>query len=83
MQDELLVQQKARSFELSPAKFTAIFKVTMDDKVTEPTEFKGVNVTQIPISMNDSTTGYKLQGIQKDKLIVVAWTFIPNWISCV
>ena len=37
--------------------------------------------------MNDATTGHKLEGMSKDKLIVVAWTFVPNWIyvvlSCV
>jgi len=35
------------------------------------------------ILMNDATTGHKLQGMSKDKLIVVSWTFIPNWIYVV
>ena len=33
--------------------------------------------------MNDATTGHKLQGMSKDKLIVVSWSFIANWIYVV
>ena len=33
--------------------------------------------------MNDATTGHKLQGMSKDKLIIVSWSFIPNWIYVV
>ncbi len=40
-------------------------------------------MTQLPINMNDATTGHKLQGMSKDKLIVVSWSFIPNWIYVV
>ena len=43
----------------------------------------GVTMTQLPINMNDATTGHKLQGMSKDKLIVVSWSFIPNWIYVV
>ena len=36
----------------------------------------------MPINMN-ATTGHKLQGMSKDKLIIVSWSFIPNWIYVV
>ena len=39
--------------------------------------------TQLPINMNGATTGHKLQGMSKDKLIVVSWSFVPNWIYVV
>ena len=34
---------------------------------------KGVSFTQLPVNMNDATTVHKLQGISKDKLIVVSY----------
>ena len=37
----------------------------------------------MPINMNDATTGHKLQGMSKDKLIIVSWSFIPNRIYVV
>ncbi len=61
--------------------------VTLDDSVNEQAELKGVSMTQLPININNATTGYRFQGMSKDKLIVVSWSFIPNWIyivlSCV
>ena len=42
--------------------------------MAERTVLKGVSITQIPINMNDTTTGHKLQGMSKDKLIVVSWS---------
>jgi hypothetical protein len=55
----------------------------LDDNVSEKTKISGVVMTQLPIIMNDATTGHKLQGMSKDNLIIVAWTFIPNWVYVV
>ena len=33
--------------------------------------------------MNDATTGHKLQGMSKDWLVVVLWSFTQNWIYVV
>ena len=57
--------------------------VTLHGAVSEQTVLKGVSMTQLPINMNDATTEHKLQGMSKDKLIVVSWSFIPNWIYVV
>ena len=46
LQRELAVQQKARQFKLSPEKITFVEKVTIDDEVTDRSEFKGVSITQ-------------------------------------
>ena len=51
--------------------------------MSEQTVLKGVSMTKLPINMNDATTGHKLQGMPKDKLIVVSWSFIPTWIYVV
>ena len=83
MQDEFDILDKARCFKLSPTKTTAVVKVSLCDDVDELTTVKGVNVTQIPINCNDATTGHKLQGMSKDKLIVVNWSYAANWIYVV
>lgn len=79
-----LVLALARCFKLSPTKTTAVVKVSLCDDVDELlTTIKGVNATQIPINCNDATTGHKLQGMSKDKLIVVNWSYAANWIYVV
>ena len=83
MKQELAALQCSQRFRLSPKTVTAYVNVTLDDSVTYRTELSGVTMTQLPINMNDATTGHKLQGMSKDKLIVVSWSFIPNWIYVV
>ena len=68
-----------RCFKPLPTKCTAIVKVAFVDDVNERVMPKGVGMNQIPINMNDSTTGHKPQGMSKDKLIMVSWSFIANW----
>ena len=63
--------------------------ITLDDAASEQTVLKVVSLslTQLQINMNDATAGHKSQGMSKDKLSVVSWSSIPNWIynmlSCV
>ena len=83
LKKELELLKEAQCFRLSPVKSTAFVHVTLVDAVSEQKIFKGVRFTQLPINMNDATTGHKLQGMSKDQLIVVSWTFISNWIYVV
>jgi len=83
MQNQLMTKKQAQCFKLSPTKSTAFVNVSLDDAVKERTLLKGVGMTQLPINMNDATTGHKLQGMSKDKLIVASWSFMPNWIYVV
>ena len=58
------------------------------DGVAKQTEFNGLRITQIPVNINDATTGHKLQGMSKDMLIIVSWGYaFVNWVytvlSCV
>ena len=55
-------------------------KVKLDDFPSSEVEYHSVNIFQLPINMNDATTGHKLQGMSKDNLIVTSWTFVENWI---
>ena len=34
---------------------------------------------QLPMNTNDATTGHKLQGMSKDRLIVTSWDGISKW----
>ena len=83
MNQELKKMKDAQCFRLSPTKSTAYVHVSLDDAMIKRKVLKGVSMTQLPINMNDATTGHKLQGMSKDKLIVVSWSFIPNWIYVV
>ena len=83
LQKEHKILKESQCFMLSPTKSTAYMHVTLDDAVSEQIVLKGVSMTQLPINMNDATTGHNLQGMSKDKLIVVSWSSIPNWIYVV
>lgn len=44
----------------------------------------GVTVKQFGVNSNIATTGHKLQGMSKDKLIVCSWNYsFDNWIYVV
>ena len=36
-------------------------------------------MTQIPVNLNDATTGHKLQGSSKDHIIITAWPTAGNF----
>ena len=83
LQNRLDSLQSAQLFRLTPIKSTATVDVSLDDSVNERTLLKKVIITQIPINMNGATTGHKLQGMSVDKLLVVLWSFMENWIYVV
>ena len=38
-------------------------------------------MVQFPVNLNDATTGHKLQGSSKDKMIIESWMYgCPGWI---
>ena len=81
---ELSQLRSSRQFKLKPKTNTATVKVAIDDNVTQTMEITGVSITQIPVVDNDGTTRHKLQGMSKDKLIVVDWAFnTNNWVYVV
>lgn len=58
--------------------------MTLDDAVNKLAVLKGVGImSQLSINMNNATTGHKLQGMSKDKLIFMSWSFISNLIYIV
>ena len=83
LQNRLDSLQSAQLFRLTPIKSTATVDVSLDYSVNEHTLLKKVIITQIPINMNNATTCHNFQGMSVDKLLVVLWSFMENWIYVV
>jgi len=77
-----------------PKNFKRLFKLKPDSVAVtislcpasgcRPIDWEGATITQFPVNTNIATTGHKLQGMSKDKLIVVSWNYgIPNWVYVV
>ena len=70
-------------FTLTPKEFT--FKASMikpkhmQTKTNEREEIQ-MKATQLPVIVNNATTGHKLQGSGVDILLVHNWSFVQNWI---
>ena len=78
LENKLKIMKVKRCFKLSRTKCTAIVQVTLDDSENEQAVLKSVGMSQLPINMNDATTGHVLQGMSKDKLVVMSWSFKSN-----
>lgn len=80
---DLAVALKTQTVKIQPSKSTA--KITVDLLDCGTAEIiKGVKILQFPLNMNDATTGHKLQGMSKNKLVIVDWDLkFANWIYVV
>ena len=72
IQRELKKRNAAQCFKLSPQSSTCVVREKIHDFASKEEELKYDMMTQLPVNMNDATTGHKLQGMSKDKLIVVS-----------
>ena len=79
LRNRLNLLQVAHTFKLNPVKSTATVDVRLGDSVNGRTSIKQVIITQIPINMNDVTSGHTLEGMSGDKLLVTSWSFVKNW----
>ena len=70
LRNRLNLLQVAHTFKLNPVKSTATVDVRLGDSVNGRTSIKQVIITQIPINMNDVTSGHTLEGMSGDKLLV-------------
>jgi hypothetical protein len=75
-------------FKLEPKSFS--IKVSLTKYDTSITTNIQCKMKQIPASINDATTGHRLQGMSKDDIIVASWPtklLFRNWeyvvLSCV
>lgn len=81
---ELRIEENKRRFRLKPKTFYCKFNLEDIKKGTKlPARLKTqlkVTVRQLPINLNDATTGHKLQGMSKDQIIVQSWQYgTPGW----
>ena len=82
-----------RRFKLQPKTYYCVFNRTLIDLDEQGyrnelfSKMKKrncrVKITQLPVNLNDATTGHKLQGMTKQNLIVRAWTYTSGWIYTV
>lgn len=80
----LAVEKASQCVRLAPTKTNTTVEVNLTGIPKQrKSRIKNVKITQIPINMNDATTGHKLQGMSKDKLIVTSWSFMSNWVYVV
>ena len=85
---ELEVENRKRTFILKPRSFSCTFYLEdLQSDMKVPSKKKTaikVTVRQLPIILNDATTGHKLQGMSKDQVIVQSWDYRnEGWIYTV
>ncbi len=74
-------ENKKHRFTLEPKNYTTSVKVKPHQFATTNMKFKCC-MTQLPINLNDATTGHKLQGMSKDAIIITSWPkggLFRNW----
>ena len=70
------------TFQMTPTqmKFNAKFKVSaLDKNKKNETKFVEMKATQVPIVVNNATTGHKLQGQGVESLFIHNWNYVTNW----
>lgn len=79
--NELVRLGQARRFRMEPQTKTVHVKVKPHHMATNKMEFR-CRMHQLPVNLNDATTGHKLQGMTKDVVIITSWpkgSLFTNW----
>ena len=80
LSESLRLMTAKHRFTLSPQHYSTLVRVKSHPMAPE-TEFR-CKMTQLPINVNDATTGHKLQGMSKDVVIITSWPtggLFKNW----
>ena len=81
LEKDLQREIQSRRFKVSPQSFSPDVKVKMHD-FAPPVNIR-CRMTQLPLNLNDATTGHKLQGMSKDVVIITSWpssgAIFKNW----
>lgn len=70
-------------FSLEPKSFTFKAKILKPQSLrTKPDDRETLNMqaVQVPVVINNATTGHKLQGSGVDTLFVHSWSYVTNWV---
>ena len=81
IESQLLSMSATRRFKLQPKTNTVSVKVKPFCASKLKINFR-CKMTQLPVNLNDATTGHKLQGSSKDVLIITSWPsggLFKNW----
>ena len=81
LKDDLRKEKLKYQFRLAPQNFYVTVLVKPHSMAPVEHEMK-CNMIQLPINMNDATTGHKLQGMSKDVVIITSWPkggLFKNW----
>lgn len=81
LQHALSKENAKHRFTLQPRNYTTRVKVKPHPYSKTNTEFT-CRMTQLPVNLNDATTGHKLQGMSKDTIIITSWPtmgLFKNW----
>ena len=81
LENALNTENKKHRFTLEPKKYTTVVKVKPHPFAKAPMQFT-CRMTQLPVNLNDATTGHKLQGMSKDAIIITSWPkggLFKNW----
>jgi hypothetical protein len=71
------------TFSLKPKGYTFKAKVLKPRSIQvkdDDRETLCMKATQVPVLVNNATTGHKLQGSGVDKLFVHNWSYVTNWV---
>jgi hypothetical protein len=72
-----------RTFSLKPKKYSLKAKILKPRALQVggiQHEVLQMKATQIPVLINNATTGHKLQGSGVDSLFVHNWSYVTNWV---
>lgn len=70
------------SISIEPKKYTfraKVLKPRVLQEKRDDREWLKMKATQIPLLVNNATTGHKLQGSGVDNLFVHNWSYVTNW----
>ena len=74
LKKSLELEMRSRTLKIEPQNFSPIVTMKPHHMTSAKVKFR-CRMTQIPVNVNDATTGHKLQGMFKDVLIVTSWPF--------
>ena len=70
--------------KVHPVEQTVSIDIPFEASCTARTRINGLKLTQLPIVCNIATTGHKLQGTTKEKIVVIDFNYgLRNWIYVV
>ena len=81
LNEDLRKENLKHQFRLGPQHFYVTVLVKPHSMAPIEHQMK-CNMIQLPINLNDATTGHKLQGMSKDVVIITSWPkggLFKNW----